>query len=301
MTIADRFEKGRPLKELTTFGIGGPADFFLEVQDVPTLQAAILYCAQNHLPYYVLGKGSNVLFDDRGFAGLVIANRIQFLSKPQEDTWHVGAGYSFSLLGSQTARQGWAGLEFASGIPGSVGGAVYMNAGANGSEACETLLAVDYVTPEGTLLCLPKQELVFSYRHSSFQKMKGVIVGATFKVVRSLEARQKQLSIIDYRKRTQPYDAKSAGCVFRNPECAHAGALIDQCGLKGKTIGGAQVSTLHANFLINAGGATSADILKLIQSIQRDVKEKKSIDLEHEVRCVPYSLTEGSVKGSVNG
>ena len=197
------------------------------------------------------------------------------------------------LLGSQTARQGWAGLEFASGIPGSVGGAVYMNAGANGCETCETLLSVDYVTPEGTLLCLTKEELVFSYRHSSFQKMKGAIAGATFKVVRSQEARQKQLSIIDYRKKTQPYDAKSAGCVFRNPECAHAGALIDQCGLKGKTIGGAQVSTLHANFLINAGGATSADILKLIQYVQQDVKEKKGIDLEHEVRCVPYSLTEG--------
>lgn len=286
MTIADRFERHHLLKDITTFGIGGPAQYFIEAHDIPTLQKAIRHCKQQCIPYYILGKGSNVLFDDRGFAGLVVANRIQFLEKPNEHTWHVGAGYSFSLLGSQTARQGWGGLEFASGIPGSVGGAVYMNAGANGSETCQTLVSVDYVTPDGELLCIPKEELSFGYRFSSFQKKKGAIAGATFCLAPSPEARQKQLSIIDYRKKTQPYDAKSAGCVFRNPECGHAGALIDQSGLKGKTIGGAQVSTLHANFLINTGTATSADILKLIEYVQQEVKDKQGFDLEHEVRCV---------------
>lgn len=290
MTISERFEKRRLLKDLNTFGIGGHAEYFIEVHDIPTLQETLRYCKENHLPYYVLGKGSNVLFDDRGFGGLVIANRIQFLEKPNEHTWHVGAGYSFSLLGSQTARQGWSGLEFASGIPGSVGGAVYMNAGANGSETCETLFSVDFVNPEGELLCLPKEKLSFAYRCSSFQKEKGVIAGATFCLTPSSEARQKQLTIIDYRKKTQPYDAKSAGCVFRNPDCGHAGALIDQSGLKGKSIGGAQVSTMHANFLINSGNATTSDILSLIEFVQKEVKEKQGIDLEHEVRCVPYLL-----------
>ena len=162
MTILDRLERRRPLKDLTTFGIGGTADYFIEVHDIPSLQAVLLYCKERRLPYYVLGKGSNVLFDDRGFAGLVIANRIQFVDKPQDNTWHVGAGYSFSLLGCETppSRDGQP-LEFASGIPGSIGGAVYMNAGANGDETCQPLVSVDYVTPEGELLCIPKEELAF--------------------------------------------------------------------------------------------------------------------------------------------
>lgn len=288
-TIAERLERHRPLKAATTFGIGGPADFFIEISDIDSLRAVLHYCKVNNLAYYVLGKGSNVLFDDRGFAGVVIVNRIHFLEKPQENIWHVGAGYSFSLLGSQSARQGLGGLEFASGIPGSVGGAVYMNAGANGSETCQTLLSVDYMTPDGEQRCMRKEELTFGYRTSSFQTWKGVITGATFCLTPSPEARQKQLTIIDYRKKTQPYDAKSAGCVFRNPNCGHAGALIEQSGLKGTTIGGAQVSTMHANFLINTGEGTSADIMKLIAFIQQEVKVKQGIELEHEVRCVPFS------------
>lgn len=282
-----KIERNRSLKELTTLGIGGPAEYFLEAHDVETLQQALLFCKQEALPYYILGKGSNVLFDDRGFAGLVIANRITFLEK-NEHIWHVGAGYSFSLLGSQTARQGWSGLEFASGIPGSVGGAVYMNAGANGSETCESLVSVDFIENDGTFHTFLREELTFSYRFSSFQEKKGVITGATFRLTPSTEARKKQLTIIDYRKKTQPYDAKSAGCIFRNPSCAHAGALIDTCGLKGKTVGGAQVSTLHANFLINAQEATAKDILDLIACVKEEVKQKTGHELEHEVRWVPY-------------
>jgi UDP-N-acetylmuramate dehydrogenase len=290
--MLEQFERQRSLKNLTTFGIGGPADYFIEVHDISTMQALLLFCTQHQLPYFILGKGSNSLFDDRGFAGVVIANRIHFLDKPSEEKWHVGAGYSFSLLGSQTARQGWAGLEFASGIPGSVGGAVFMNAGANGCETCQTLVSIDFVTAEGKLLCLSKETLSFGYRFSSFQQMDGAIVGATFCLTKSSEARQKQLDIIQYRKKTQPYDAKSAGCVFRNPSCAHAGALIEQSGLKGKTFGGAQVSSLHANFVINTGNASSTDILNLIEIIRQEVKESTGFELEPEVRCIPYYLIE---------
>lgn len=292
MSWMKKIERNRPLKDLTTFGIGGPADYFIEVQDIPTMQEILLYCKNQQLPYFILGKGSNILFDDRGFAGVVIANRIQFLNKTEEDIWHVGAGYSFSLLGSQTARQGLAGLEFASGIPGSVGGAVYMNAGANGGETHQCLISVDFVTDEGKLLCLKKEDLTFGYRSSSFQHQSGVIVGAAFRLEKSSEARQKQLDIIQYRKKTQPYDAKSAGCIFRNPSCGHAGALIDQSGLKGKSIGGAQVSTLHANFLINTGNASSSDIMNLIKHIQHEVKSQTGFDLEHEVRYISYSKSE---------
>lgn len=291
MTLFERLERHRFLKNLTTFGIGGPAHYFIEVSDIPTMQTLFLFCKQNSLPFFILGKGSNVLFDDRGFAGVVIANRIQFLNQLDENTWHVGAGYSFSLLGSQTARQGWAGLEFASGIPGSVGGAVFMNAGANGCETSQTLVSVDFVTTEGECVCLLREELTFSYRFSSFQQMKGAIVGATFRLTPSSEARRKQLDIIQYRKNTQPYDAKSAGCVFRNPSCAHAGALIEQSGLKGKTLGDAQVSHVHANFIINTGNASSNDVLHLITIICREVKNHTGFELEHELRCVPYDFT----------
>lgn len=288
MTWMKTFERNRLLKDLTTFGIGGLAEYFIEIHDIPTMQEVLLFCKEQQLPYFILGKGSNLLFDDRGFAGVVIANRIQFFNKIEETIWHVGAGYSFSLLGSQTARQGLAGLEFASGIPGSVGGAVYMNAGANGSETCQTLISVDFVTADGQLHCLPKEELIFGYRSSPFQQKNGAIVGATFCLTKSAEARQKQLEIIQYRKKTQPYDAKSAGCIFRNPSCAPAGALIDKSGLKGRTIGGAQVSTLHANFLINTGSASSTEILNLIEHIQQEVKAATGFDLEQEVRYIPY-------------
>lgn len=289
MTMIKQLERYRPLKDLTTFGVGGPAEYYIEVKEISEMQSVLQFCKEMQWPYFILGKGSNVLFDDRGFGGVVIANRISFLNKPEENLWHVGAGYSFSLLGSQTARQGWSGLEFASGIPGSVGGAVYMNAGANGTETCHTLVSVEFVNPDGEFICFSKEELSFSYRFSSFQEKEGAIVGATFRLVPSSEARQNQLDIIRYRKRTQPYHAKSAGCVFRNPSCAHAGALIDQSGLKGKMIGGAQVSELHANFVLNHDNATATDILQLIQWICQEVKFKTGFDLEPEVRYVPYS------------
>ncbi|MBS0604388.1 MAG: UDP-N-acetylmuramate dehydrogenase [Verrucomicrobia bacterium] len=286
---ASQFEVEKPLSQLSTFGIGGPARFFVEVQKTEELQAILSYCHTQKLPYFILGKGSNSLFDDRGFDGLVILNKIAFC----QFDWplvHVGAGYSFSLIGSQTARKGWAGLEFASGIPGSVGGAVYMNAGASGVETCETLIEVTFVNEKGELEVFKRDQLDFSYRSSPFQKRKGAIASAKFLLHPSEEARKKQLGIIEYRTRTQPYSDKSAGCVFRNPESHSAGALIQQCGLKGKRIGGAEVSTMHANFIVNKDRASSKDILELAAFVKQTVKEKTGVDLEMEIRCVPYQM-----------
>ncbi len=293
MPISDHFIQNRLLKELSTFGIGGPAKYFVEVKQISDMQKILSYCNENLVPYFILGKGSNSLFDDRGFDGLVISNKIDFLHKSEDLCRHVGAGYSFSLLGNQTARQGLSGLEFASGIPGSIGGAIFMNAGANGRETCESLIEVDYVTPEGELVHLKKSELEFRYRYSSFQKMKGAIVGAKFVLTPSGSAREKQLKIIDYRKKTQPYNAKSAGCVFRNPDCGAAGALIDQSQLKGASIGGAQVSSVHANFVINTGNATALEVLELIKLISKTVHEKTGVELESEVRLIPYKMDSG--------
>ncbi len=285
-TLLELMHYNKPLSSVCTLGIGGAARYYLEVHSILEMQEALLYCKARKIQYLILGKGSNCLFDDSGYDGVVIGNKIDFFESPAPGVFHVGAGYSFSLLGVQTARKSWRGLEFASGIPASVGGAVFMNAGANGNETADCLSTIDYIDEEGCLHYLNKDDLHFSYRTSSFQKRGGAIVGATFVLQPDPNARSKQLEIIHYRKKTQPYGDKSAGCVFRNPDCRYAGALIESAGLKGVKIGGAQVSTLHANFLINAGGATYQDFLALISLVKNTVKEKHGIHLEQEVRVI---------------
>jgi UDP-N-acetylmuramate dehydrogenase len=288
--IEFRFQSNHLLRPYTTFQIGGPARHFIEIQTIADMQEVIAYCHQNRLRYFILGKGSNILFDDQGFDGLVILNKIAFFEEPSPGLFHVGAGYSFSLLGTRTAREGWGGLEFASGIPGSIGGAVYMNAGANGNETAEALVSVEYVDEQGSLIHYPKEALQFSYRTSSFQTMRGAIVGATFALTAQTEAKQRQLEIIQYRKKTQPYQDPSAGCAFTNPHgaCLSAGALIDKSGLKGFSVGGAAVSTLHANFIINQNSASAKDVLDLIALVQAKVKEQCEVDLEKEIRHIRY-------------
>ncbi len=282
-----QFEQGKVLSELTTFGLGGPAQFFIEVATIAHMQEVIQYCYAHNLRFFPLGKGSNVLFDDRGFDGVVILNKISFCDE-KEGEFYVGAGYSFSLLGTQTARKGWAGLEFASGIPCSVGGAIYMNAGANGGETYQTLKEVTFINEKGELEILPKEVLVSGYRFSLFQQRKGVIVAGRFQLQLSQEARSKQLKIIDYRTKTQPYGEMSAGCVFRNPPNASAGQLIESSGLKAFKKGGAQVSPLHANFIVNTGSATTQDVIELALHVRQVVKEKTGIELEMEVKVIPY-------------
>lgn len=287
-------EQNKPLKDYCTFGIGGPAKYFVEVRDILQMKKALYHCVSRKLPYFVLGKGSNCLFDDRGFNGMVILNKIDFLNAKEPGVFHVGAGYSFSLLGTQTARQGWSGLEFASGIPGSVGGAIFMNAGAQGGETSTHLHAVEFLSEDGELLEIKKENLSFGYRSSSFQNTKGVIVSGIFSLVPNIEARQKQINLLTYRKETQPIKDKSAGCIFRNPNGGHAGALIEKCGLKGINVGGAKVSEMHANFIVNKDMSSAQDVLALINLIKEKVKKETNFDLESEVRLIPY---EADVKG----
>ncbi len=283
------FQASRPLKEVTTFGIGGPARLFVEVNSIEELQDVLRFCHTESLPYFILGKGSNILFHDQGFDGLVIHNKISYLNI-QGCEVDVGAGYSFAMLGFKTAKQGLSGLEFASGIPASVGGAIYMNAGAGGHETKDFLLEVTFVDAQGNITVFSKQNLDFSYRYSSFQKKKGAIVSAKFCLDPSEEARKKQLSIVEYRTKTQPYGELSAGCVFKNPLNASAGALIEQTGLKGLCVGDAEVSVKHANFIVNRKDARAEDVLLLAKQVQQRVKEKTGIELEMEVRCIPYQI-----------
>lgn len=288
MNLLKHLEVNYPLKNLSTFGIGGPAKYFTTVTTSNEMSEILRFCKQENMPYLILGKGSNCLFDDRGYNGLVVLNKIDFIDQVGETLFRVGAGYSFSLLGVQTARKGLSGLEFASGIPGSVGGAVFMNAGANGNETKQTLISVDFINEQGELITFNAKELSFSYRHSPFQNMRGAITSASFQLKSNPDARQKQIEIVNYRKKSQPLKDMSAGCIFRNPQSGHAGALIDQCGLKGLSVGDAKVSEIHANFIVNRENATAQDVLRLIEHIKEQVKEKTGFTIEPEIRCIPF-------------
>ena len=279
-------QTNRFLSEFSTFGIGGPIRFFFQASAIAEMIQALAWAKSEGLPFLILGKGSNCLFNDSGFDGLAILNKIDFIEWGNRQV-QVGSGYSFSLLGVQTARKGWSGLEFASGIPATVGGALYMNAGANGKETSDTLDSLRFLSPDGKVTNFKREELSFSYRTSPFQKMEGVILDATFILNDDPEARQSQLKIIDYRLKTQPWKEKSAGCVFRNPgNGISAGALIEQAGLKGQKVGGAKVSEMHANFIVNTGDATASDVRRLIEIVQTKVKNTSGIELECEVRII---------------
>jgi UDP-N-acetylmuramate dehydrogenase len=275
----------QPLAELSTFGIGGAARYFVEVTSVEELKEALAFAKEEGFGVHILGKGSNSLFSDSGFDGLVIHNKISFC-EIMGSRVSAGAGFSFSLLGAKTARKGLAGLEFASGIPASVGGAIFMNAGANGGEASDCLQEVTFVHLSGEVEVFPKEKLSFGYRTSPFQKMQGAIVSAVFELDFDESARERQLKIVAYRTKTQPYGDLSCGCVFQNPEGAGAGALIEKCGLKGKQVGGARVSELHGNFIVNAGGATAEDVLQLAEYVREVVKEKAGVNLLMELRKI---------------
>lgn len=284
------FEEDVPLATLSTFRIGGPARYFCVVESIEAMQEAIGQCHRRGLDFLVVGKGSNCLFDDRGFDGLVIQNKIEFLEEPGDGLFRVGSGYSFGLLGVKTSRKGWTGLEFASGIPASVGGAIFMNAGASGGETGDCLASVEWVDGEGNLHKEGRGDLDFRYRWSPFHERRGAIVAAEFQLEPCDSARQKQLDIVAYRMTTQPYGEPSAGCVFRNPDGGHAGKLIEEAGLKGCSEGGAEVSDVHANFIINRGEASADDVIRLIDKVRKRVSEASGVDLESEVRVIPYRL-----------
>lgn len=281
-------QKQVSLKHFSTFGIGGPARYFARARTIEQMQEMCAYAFDHSLRVFVLGKGSNSLFDDRGFNGLVILNKIDYLDHDDNGIFRVGSGYSFARLGGITARLGWTGLEFASGIPATVGGAIFMNAGANGMQTADTLAEVSYVSEKGQVVHIKKKELAFAYRTSPFQQWRGAIVEGIFHLKASSLAKESQKEILSYRLKTQPYKEKSAGCAFRNPPNLAAGKLIDSWGLKEEHVGGARVSNMHANFIINADGATAQDVLDLMKKIKETIYQKSGILLEEEVRYIPY-------------
>jgi UDP-N-acetylmuramate dehydrogenase len=262
------------LAPYTTFKIGGACDFLIDASSSELLREVVLYCKESNLPYRVLGNGSNVLVSDEGFRGVVLLL-----------TDALNAGRSLTSLCLEARDNALSGLEFAYGIPGTVGGAVYMNAGAYGGEIADVLTCALYLDENGEVKTLERKDAQFSYRKSPFTGTKSIIISAQFALEDSDKA-QITAKMDDYmqrRKDKQPLEFPSAGSMFKRPEGDYASRLIDVCGLKGLRVGGAEVSGKHAGFIINKGGATCKDVLELIEAVRERVYKETSIMLEREV------------------
>ncbi len=278
------------MKNHTSFRIGGNADCYCEVKDTDALRRTILLCREYGVPYFIIGMGSNLLVSDKGIDGLVIhlAGEFNEITLAGDNTVRCGAGSTLARLCSFARNMSLGGLEFAWGIPGSVGGAVYMNAGAYGGEIKDTAFSVDYMDPQGNIKRCREEELDFSYRHSFFTDKDYIILRASFRLEPKPQDKisERMQELMDRRKEKQPINHPSAGSVFKRPKDGYAAALIEECGLKGYEYGGAQVSPKHAGFIVNDNGASAEDVLGLIDHIQRVVREKKNVELCCEVRFI---------------
>ncbi|WP_289139141.1 UDP-N-acetylmuramate dehydrogenase [uncultured Brevibacillus sp.] len=273
----------------TTWKIGGLADYLLIPKTKAGLIEAIQTLTSQHVPWLILGKGSNLLVTDKGFRGAVIKlNRALDFIRLDGSMVHVGAAYSLIKLAALTSKHGLSGFEFAGGIPGTVGGAVYMNAGANGADISQIFQSAEVILESGEVRRIYTDELQFAYRHSALQKKRAIVTEASFQLAYqdsdSIKKRFNQNK--ETRIRTQPLPFDCAGSVFRNPPHAFAAKLIEEAGLKGMRYGDAEVSSKHANFIMNMGHASAADVLNLIQHIQEKVHAQFQIQLVPEIIVV---------------
>ena len=283
-----------PMKNHTSFKIGGPAAALCAPKDRQQLRELVGFVQREGVDSWYIGNGSNLLVSDKGLNGIAILLDSGFDGEIEVDgtVLLAPAGKKLSAVCAAACAAGLTGLEFAYGIPGSVGGAVYMNAGAYGGEMKDRLLWVEYLAPTGEIVRLEQEQLSLSYRHSRFMEegMEGsCIVRAAFGLQRGEKAAiQSEMDrILNQRRQKQPLEYPSAGSTFKRPQGAFAAQLIDKCGLKGFTVGGAQVSEKHAGFVINTGKATCADVLELTRQVRECVQEKTGYLLELEVRQLP--------------
>lgn len=291
MSDASDVKTGEPLSGYTTFRTGGPADVLVEPASEADLAAVLGVLREENKPYIVLGNGSNVLVKDEGFRGVVvvIGTGLGGVEVDEENAVvRAGAGAMLGEVARAAARGSLSGLEFASGIPGSLGGGVFMNAGAYGGEMAQVVTSVRALMPDGKVREFKSDELDFSYRHSVFTKNGGVILSAVMQLEKG-DAAQINETMKDLNRRRvekQPLNYPSAGSTFKRPEGYFAGKLIQDAGCKGLSVGGALVSQKHSGFIVNTGNATSQDILDLIKLVQLRVKEEFRVDLETEVRII---------------
>ncbi|WP_249028799.1 UDP-N-acetylmuramate dehydrogenase [Tannockella kyphosi] len=276
----------------TSFKAGGIASLYIEIKDKAGLAYVLAYCKMHHIPYFIVGKGSNILFGDKLYEGVVLSLQRYFSYYEIVDTTITcGAGMSQIPLAYHAQNAGLSGFEFMSGIPGTVGGAIYMNAGAYKYDMASVVKRVSYLDEQGNIVEKENQELDFSYRHSIFQNHpEWTILEVCFNLTKKDATEIKE--VVEKRKKrrmeTQPWDKPSAGSIFRNPDEKGAWYYIDACGLRGYRIGGASVSLKHSNFIVNDKKGTASDIRALISYVQRMVKEKFDVDLHTEVCFVNW-------------
>ena len=278
------YKENVSLKTLTTYKTGGTARLLVFPNDVESLKEIIDYIKKNDIKFKVFGNGSNILASSREYSGVIIKLTNLKNLKQDGENIEVEAGYNFALLANNLSKEGYSGLEFACGIPATVGGAVYMNAGAYLSDVSKVLTKVDILDEKLELKTLENQDLDFSYRHSIFMEKNWIILKAYFKLEKG--NKEEIISLIKDRKRrrleSQPLEYPSAGSVFRNPEGSYAGKLIEDSNLKGFVHGGGQISDKHANFIINKDNATAEDIKYLMDFAQSEVEKKYGIKLHIE-------------------
>ena len=280
-----------PLARLTTFKIGGPAAVVVTPETTEGLQEAMKVLAEAGAPLFILGNGSNLLVADEGFDGVVIriGSALGAVASEGADKVRIGAGALWSVVLRFIQKEGWTGLEFGAGIPGTLGGAISTNAGTRGGETFDSLLEITGVDRLGQVRTIPKESIVHRYRSADLPE-HFVVTETMFRAARE-DPEKITERIRGYqaeRRRDQPEREPSAGCIFKNPPGGSAGKLIDVGGMKGEKEGAAVISPIHGNFIINQGGATAADVLRLIERIRKRVRKEFSVDLELEVRKLGF-------------
>lgn len=287
----EKIEKDISLSTLTTYKTGGIAKLVVYPNNINNLKQMLKLIHKYNIKYFILGKGSNTLFSDKEFNGVIIKLDKLNNFKIKQTEIYVESGMILSELVQASVKNELTGLEFAIGIPGTIGGAIYMNAGAYGNNMSNIVKSVIVLNEKFQIKELPLEKLKFDYRYSIFQANKNLIcVAANIKLEHGNhdEIASKIKENLLKRKNSQPLEYPSAGSVFRNPEGNYAGKIIEELGLKGKNIGGAEISTKHANFIINKNNASSSDILNLIKLVQKEVKDKYKIDLKLEQQLVNW-------------
>ena len=277
-----------PLTRHTSFKIGGPADAVAQPESRDELRELLTILKNENIRFMIMGNGSNLLFSDNGYRGVIIKiNRNLSQLRIEEDTIWTEAGALLSAAASAAMNAGLSGLEFASGIPGTVGGAVFMNAGAYGGEIKDVFVRADVMSEEGGVREFNLEHMDFAYRHSAVQE-NGILLSACFKLHAGDHEliRAKMDELTEARRSKQPLDMPSAGSVFKRPPGHYVGKLIMDCGLRGYSIGGAQVSEKHCGFIVNKGGAACEDVLRLIEYIQTTVFDRFRVMLTPEIRII---------------
>lgn len=290
--LEDSIKVNEPMKNHISFKVGGPADILLEPSDEKQIIKSIEICKNNNIPYIVIGNGSNLLVRDGGIRGVVIKlSGLNFI-KVDGNYISAGAGVVLKDVSDEALENSLTGFEFASGIPGSVGGAVFMNAGAYDGEMKNIISSVTVLDKEGNILTLEKDELEFGYRTSSVKTEGYIVISAQFQLQLGDKVKIKNRidELTQKREEKQPLEYASAGSTFKRPEGYFAGKLIQDAGLKGFTIGGAAVSQKHSGFVINTGNATAQDVLDVIKHVQDEVKNQFGVELKTEVRIIGEDL-----------